>query len=92
MFGKGKEEVVENHPLPKRNESLLKRQGFFWNQGARSKNSNAIDVDGGTKGPIKCYNYSKLDHIAKQYWYKGGNIRRIKEEKMQEVLKENRSQ
>jgi len=51
-----------------------------------------MDMDRETRGLIKYYNCSKLDYIAKQCWYKEGNVRRIKEEKTQKALKENRNQ
>jgi len=66
VFGKEKGEMVRNHPLPRRNEAPPKRQGFFWNQRARDKDPNAIDIDGGARGPIKYYNCGKLDYIAKK--------------------------
>ena len=66
MFGKEKGEMVRNHPLSRRNEAPPKRQGFFWNQRARDKDPNAIDIDGGARGPIKYYNCGKLDYIAKK--------------------------
>jgi len=83
--------VVRNHLLLKKSKLPPKRQGFFWNQRTRDKDPNAMDVDEGARNPIKYYNCNKPGHIAKQCWYKGENVRRIEEEKIQKALKENRS-